>query len=119
VQNCARLSLFNGLSSLFCNSIAPQAIEAVAPAVREPIGVLDKAVARSGYLVGDQLAFADVNLMPILHEMRLVPEGAETLTKAMHHASYYEQNAERPSLKSTIPPAGAPRRATEAASESP
>ena len=96
-----------------------EVIETVAPAVREQIGVLDKAVARTGYLVGDQLTFADINLMPILYYMRLVPEGAATLTKAMHLASYYERHAERPSFKSTIPPAGPPRRATEAASASP
>ena len=96
-----------------------EVIEAVAPAVREQIGVLDKAIARTGYLVGDQLTFADVNLMPILYYMRLVPEGAEALTKATHLASYYDRHAERPSFKRTVPPAGPPRRATEAASASP
>src|SRR5208283_2432656 len=35
-----------------------QAIEAVTPALREQIGVLDKAVARTGYLVDDQYTFA-------------------------------------------------------------
>ena len=43
------------------------AIDAVMPAVREQIGVLDKAVARTGYLVGEQFTFADINLLPILH----------------------------------------------------
>jgi glutathione S-transferase len=89
-----------------------QAIEAVTPAVREQIAVLDKAVARTGYLVDDQYTFADINLMPILYYMRLVPEGAEALSRATHLASYYDRHAERPSFKSTIPPMGPPRRAS-------
>jgi glutathione S-transferase len=89
-----------------------QAIEAVEPALREQIGVLDKAVAKTGYLVDDQFTFADINLMPILYYMRLVPEGAEALNRATHLASYYERHAERSSFQSTIPPAGPPRRAT-------
>ena len=88
-----------------------QAIEAVTPALREQIGVLDKAVAKTGYLVDDQFTFADINLMPIRYYMRLVPEGAEALNRAAHLASYYDRHAERPSFKSTIPPAGPPRRA--------
>ena len=89
-----------------------QAIDAVTPALREQMGVLDKAVARTGYLVDDQFTFADINLMPILYYMRLVPEGAEALNRAAHLASYYEKHAERPSFQSTIPPAGPPRPAT-------
>ncbi len=87
-----------------------QAIEAVTPALREQIEVLDKAVARTGYLAGDQFTFADINLMPILYYMRLVPEGAEALGRATHLAAYYGRHAERPSFKSTIPPEGPPRR---------
>ena len=88
-----------------------QAIEAVTPALREQIGVLDKAVARTGHLVGDQFTFADINLMPILYYIRLVPEGAEALNGATDLAAYYDRHAARPSFKRTIPPAGPPRRA--------
>jgi glutathione S-transferase len=89
-----------------------EAIEAVMPAVREQIGVLDKAVARTGYLVGDQFTFADINLLPILHRVGQVPEGAQALAAAGHLAGYYEQHASRPSFARTMPPAGPPRRAT-------
>lgn len=89
-----------------------QAIEAVTPALREQIAVLDKAVARTGHLVGDQFTFADINLMPILYYMRLVPEGAEALGRATNLAAYYDRHAARPSFVSTIPPAGPPSRAT-------
>ena len=87
------------------------AIDAVMPAVREQIGVLDKAVARTGYLVGEEFTFADINLLPILHRVGQAPEGAEALAAASHLARYYDRHATRPSFKKTDPPAGPPRRA--------
>ena len=88
-----------------------EAIEAVMPAVREQLGILNKAVAGTGYLVGDQFTFADINLLPILDRVRLAPEGAEALATASHLAAYYERHAARPSFARTIPPAGPPGRA--------
>ena len=52
------------------------AFDAVTPALRAQIAVLDKAVAKTGYLVDEQFTFADINLLPILYYLRLVPEGA-------------------------------------------
>jgi glutathione S-transferase len=88
-----------------------EAIEAVLPAVREQLGILNKAVAGTGYLVGDQFTFADINLLPILDRVRLAPEGAEALATASHLAAYYDRHAARPSFARTIPPAGPPGRA--------
>jgi glutathione S-transferase len=88
-----------------------EAIEGVMPAVREQIGVLDKAVASTGYLVDEQFTFADINLMPILYRVRQFPEGAEALAAATHLARYYDQHSARPSFTSTAPPHGPPRRA--------
>jgi len=89
-----------------------KAIEAVTPAVREQLGILDKAVAKTGYLVDDQFTFADINLLPILYYVRQLPEGAEAFAAAPHLAGYYERHAARPSFKTTLPPPGPPRRAT-------
>ena len=86
-----------------------EVIEAVLPALREQIGVLDRAVAKNSYLVGDQFTFADINLLPILYRLRQVPEGAEALAAATHLT---RQHAARPSFESTIPPSGPPRRDT-------
>jgi glutathione S-transferase len=88
-----------------------QAIAAVMPAVREQIGVLDKAVARTGYLVGEEFTFADINLLPILHRVRQAPEGLRAVASAKHLSRYYERHATRPSFERTDPPAGPPRRA--------
>jgi glutathione S-transferase len=54
-------------------------IDTVTPAVRHQLGILDKAVARTGYLAGDRFTLADINLLPILYYMRQLPEGIAAL----------------------------------------
>jgi glutathione S-transferase len=88
-----------------------QAIDAVLPEVRMQVGILDKAVAGTGHLVGDRFTFADINLMPMLHRLSQAPEGARALLKATHLAAYYRAHAARPSFARTDPPAGPPKRA--------
>jgi glutathione S-transferase len=82
------------------------------PAVHEQIGILDKAVTKTGHLVGDQFTLADINLLPILYWVRQLPEGAEAFAAAPHLTAYYERHATRPSFTATIPLLGPPRRAT-------
>jgi len=88
------------------------AIAAIMPAVREQLGILDRAVARTGHLVDDRFTFADINLMPILYRVRQFPEGAEALAAATRLTEYSDRHAARPSFKNTTPPAGAPGRST-------
>jgi glutathione S-transferase len=80
------------------------AIDAVVPAVEEELGLLDRAVAKGGYLAGDSLTFADINVMPILFYLKNFPEGASAISSAKSLSSYYERMAARPSFKNTIPP---------------
>ena len=87
-----------------------QAIDAVLPAVREQIAILDRAVAATGYLVDAQFTFADINLLPILHRVQQAPEGAEAVKAAGHLAAYYERHSARPSFQRTAPPPGPPAR---------
>src|SRR5262249_39042377 len=75
-----------------------QAIDAALPAVREQIAILDKAVAATGHLVGEQFTFADINLLPILHRVQQAPEGDAAVTAADHLKRYYERHAVRPSF---------------------
>ena len=89
------------------------AIEAVMPEVRAQLEILDKAVAKTGYLVGDQLTLADLNLLPILYRLRHFPEGTAALAAATNLARYYDTHAARPSFVRTIPPPGAPGRAKQ------
>jgi glutathione S-transferase len=86
------------------------AIDAVMPMVREQLGILDRAVAATGYLAGERFTFADINLLPILHRVGQFPESAEALAAAPHLSAYYERHAARPSFARTMPPAGPPRR---------
>jgi glutathione S-transferase len=86
------------------------AIDAVLPALREQIAVLDKAVAKTCYLVGDQFTFADINLLPILYRVRQFQEGAAAVAAATHLARYYDRHAQRPNFQRTTPPPGPPRR---------
>ena len=88
-----------------------EAIEAVMPAVREQLGILDTAVARTGHLVGDGFTFADINLLPILHRVGQFPEGAQTLAAMTNLTAYYARHAARPSFARTVPPPGPPGRA--------
>ena len=86
------------------------AIEAVMPAVREQLGILDRAVASTGHLVGGEFTFADINLLPILFYIRRTPEGGEALAGAPHLCAYYDAHAARPCFARTVPPPGAPSR---------
>jgi len=105
-----RTYLFAYIAPKFAGAPDRRTIEAVMPAVREQIGVLDRAVAGTGYLVGDRFTFADINLLPILHRVRQLPEGAHALAAAPSLASYYDRHAARASFARTEPPAGPPGR---------
>jgi glutathione S-transferase len=89
-------------------------IEAALVDVRKQLGILDDALAHSGYLVGDQITLADLNLLPILDRVRLAPEGKEILANSPHLSRYFETHAARPSFQRTVPPARPPERAKPA-----
>ena len=88
-----------------------KAIEAVTPALQEEIALLDRAVAKGGYLAGDSFTYADINLMPILFYLQKCPEAAAAIAAAKPLASYYERLAARPSFQNTTPPPPPPRQA--------
>ncbi len=80
------------------------AIDGVLPTVMQQLEVLDKAVAKTGYLAGDSYTFADINLMSILGYLTKLPESGPAIAKTKHLSAYYERNAARPSFKNTVPP---------------
>ena len=87
-----------------------KAIDALVPAVEQEVGLLDRAVAKTGFLVGDGLTYADLNLMPILFLVRQLPEGAAAMAAAKPLSDYYQRLAARPSFQNTMPPPGPPPR---------
>ena len=62
-------------------------IDEVTPELRQQINLLDKAVAKTGYLAGNQFSFADINIMPILFSVRTFPEGSEAIAAAKNLAA--------------------------------
>jgi glutathione S-transferase len=85
------------------------AIDGVLPAMQKQIGLLDKAVAKTGYLAGDGFTLADINLLPILYYVQRCPEGAEMVKAAPNLAGYFARHAERPSFKASTPPPPPPK----------
>ncbi len=85
-------------------------IDAVMPAARDQIEMLDHAVANSGYLAGNCFTLADVNLLPILYWIRQMPESGVAFAAAPNLVAYYDRRATRPSFVRTIPPPRPPRR---------
>jgi glutathione S-transferase len=81
-----------------------KAIDAVTPALTEELGLLDRAVAKGGYLAGDSLTFADLNVMPILFYVKKFPEGAAAIEAGKALSGYYDRMAARESFVKTTPP---------------
>jgi glutathione S-transferase len=87
-----------------------KAIDALVPTVEQEVGLIDRAVAKTGFLIGDGLTYADLNLMPILFLVRQLPEGAAAMAAAKPLSEYYQRLAARPSFQNTMPPPGPPPR---------
>jgi glutathione S-transferase len=79
-------------------------IDAVVPAVKQEIELLDRAVAKGGYLAGDGFTFADINLMPILAYLKNFPESGAAIAAAKSLSAYFDRLAARPSFQKTAPP---------------
>jgi len=84
-------------------------IDGVLPALKEEIGLLDRAVAKGGYLAGDSFTYADINVMPILFYLQKFPEAAAAIAAAKSLAGYYDRVAARPSFVNTTPPPPPPQ----------
>jgi glutathione S-transferase len=79
-------------------------IDGVLPALKDEIGLLDRAVAKGGYLAGNSFTFADINVMPILFYLQKFPESSAAIAAAKPLAAYYERLAARTSFQNTTPP---------------
>ena len=79
-------------------------IDAVVPAVTQEIDLLDRAVAKAGYLAGDSFTFADINLMPILAYLKNFPESGSAIAAAKSLSAYFDRLSARPSFQNTAPP---------------
>ncbi len=82
-------------------------IAAALPEIDMCCKALDAAVAQTGYLVGSQLTYADINVLPMLFTLLNFPAGKDILAKYDRLSAYVSKLAELPSFKNTAPP---PRR---------
>jgi len=80
------------------------AIDAALPKMEEHFSVLDRAVAKTGHLVGDGFTLADMNLLPILFFMAKGPESRAILRRSANLEAYAERHMARASLRDTVPP---------------
>ena len=80
------------------------AIDAALPKMEEQFALLDRAVARTGCLVGDSFTLADINLLPILFYMNKMPESGAILARATNLDAYYRRHWQRPSAIEATPP---------------
>ena len=79
-------------------------IDAVVPAVESEIELLDRTVAKGGYLAGDSFTLADINVMPILAYLKNFPESGRAIAAAKSLSGYFDRLAARPSFQKTAPP---------------
>ena len=79
-------------------------IDAALPKLQAQIGILDRAVAKTGHLVGDSFTLADIDLLPILYYLTKLPESSALLDRAKSLTAYYDRHMARPSVKDTMPP---------------
>lgn len=78
-------------------------IAAKLPIVGQCIDILNRAISKTGNLVGATFTLADMYLMPLLGYLRIFPESGE-MVAASNLSSYYAKHSARDSLMRTVPP---------------
>jgi len=66
--------------------------------------VLDRAVAKTGYLAGDAFTFADINILPMLFYVNRFEEGKGLLAGAKNLSAYMERHFAREELQEVHTP---------------
>jgi glutathione S-transferase len=78
-------------------------IDAAIPKMEPQFAVMDRAVAKTGHLVGESFTLADAYLTPIVFYMNAVPESAALMAKACHLKAYLDRQMARKSVQQTKP----------------
>lgn len=79
-------------------------IDGVVPAVKDELDLLDRTVAKTGFLAGDSFTLADINVLPILAYLRNFPESGAAIAAAKSLSAYFDRLSARPSFQNTMPP---------------
>jgi glutathione S-transferase len=79
-------------------------IDAALPKMEQHFAVLDRAVAKTGHLVGNTFTLADINLLPILFYMNKMPESGAMLRQHVNLRAYFDRHMARSSAREATPP---------------
>jgi glutathione S-transferase len=79
-------------------------IESVLPKLEAQFAMLDRAVAKTGHLVGSSFTLADMNLLPMLFYLHHLPESGAMVRKNANLEDYYKRHMARVSVKDALPP---------------
>lgn len=79
-------------------------INAALPEIEKCLAALEAGIAKTGYLAGSGLTFADINVLPMLATFGQFPQGKELLAKHAGLNAYVAKLSARPSFTSTAPP---------------
>jgi glutathione S-transferase len=79
-------------------------INASVPEIAKCAKILDAAVAQTGFLVGDRLTYADMNVLPMLTTAMLYPVARTVIEEQPNLMSYITALSARPSYVNTAPP---------------
>jgi glutathione S-transferase len=78
-------------------------IDAALPRMEQQFALMDRAVAKTGHLVGDSFTLADMNFIPILYYMGTRPEASALIARTPALAQYRERHLARKSVQATTP----------------
>lgn len=78
-------------------------IEAALPKMEQQFAVMDRAVAKTGHLVGDTFTLADMNFLPIVFYMSTRPESSALLERSSALKPYFDRHVARKSVQDTFP----------------
>ena len=79
-------------------------IETALPKIETQFTMLDRAVAKTGHLVGNTFTLADMNVLPMLFYLNHLPESGAMLRRNAGLTAYYERHMARSTVKDAIPP---------------
>ena len=78
-------------------------IETALPKLEGQFAMLDRAVAKTGHLVGGSFTLADMNVLPMLFYLDKLPESGGMLRRAANLKAYYERHIARATVKEAVP----------------
>ena len=78
-------------------------IETALPKLEAQFAMLDRAVAKTGHLVGGSFTLADMNVLPMLFYLHHLPESRVMVRRNASLEAYYERHMARASVKEAIP----------------